>query len=119
MVNRRRPLGVAQENSVATAAQIESFGSAADGNKGMNRVDKSKHLDPQGTRNYKNIRLPFNEFEYARLEHFSAILGDCNDHDSVKYNAFLSISIWKSNLGDHGAAAIARLLSKCDGNRIL
>lgn len=75
MVNRRRPLGVAQENSVATAAQIESFGSAADGNKGMDRVDKSKHLDPQGTRNYKNIRLPFNEFEYARLEHFSAILG--------------------------------------------
>lgn len=46
----------------------------------------------------------------------SAILGECNDHDSVKYNAFQSISVWKSNLGDHGAAAIARLLSKCDGD---
>jgi len=45
----------------------------------------------------------------------SAILGECNDCDAGKYTAFKEIRICNSNIGDEGAIALSRLLSKCDG----
>ncbi len=39
----------------------------------------------------------------------AAILGKCN-HEATKYTAFKEIRIWRSNLGDHGAMAMAQLL---------
>jgi hypothetical protein len=40
----------------------------------------------------------------------AAILGKCNHESATKYTALKEIRIWRSNLGDHGAIAIARLL---------
>lgn len=39
-----------------------------------------------------------------------AILGKCNHETATKYTAFKEIRIWRSNIGDHGAMAIGRLL---------
>ena len=39
-----------------------------------------------------------------------AILGKCNHENATKYTAFKEIRIWRSNIGDHGAMAIGRLL---------
>ncbi len=40
----------------------------------------------------------------------AAILGKCNHEDAAKYTAFKEIRIWRSNIGDHGAMAIGKLL---------
>ncbi len=45
----------------------------------------------------------------------SAILGECNDSNIAKYLGFRDMRILRSNIGDNGATALARLLSKCDG----
>ncbi len=38
-----------------------------------------------------------------------AILGTCDHENKTKYTGFKEIRIWRSNLGDHGAIAMARL----------
>jgi hypothetical protein len=40
----------------------------------------------------------------------AAILGKCNHGETQKYTALKEIRIWRSNLGDHGAMAIAKLM---------
>ena len=75
MVNRRAPLGVSHGTPRTTEEQFNDFAAAADGGKGEGaeavKALKPKHLNPHAKRNYKSIRLPFNEFEYARLDYFS------------------------------------------------
>lgn len=38
-----------------------------------------------------------------------AILGKCDHDNKTKYTSFKEIRIWRSNLGDHGAIAVAQL----------
>jgi len=56
----------------------------------------------------------------------SAILGECEHHgphdttnpsgnSEYKYTAFEDIRIWRSKIGDNGAAALSRLLRRCNG----
>ena len=53
-----------------TAEAIEAFASGADGgNENQDtKVIKPKKLDPNVKRNFKAIRVPFNEYEYSKLE---------------------------------------------------
>jgi hypothetical protein len=68
MVKRREP----QANTIAkrqpTAEQIEAFASAADGGATIEEAETKPTLDPKAKRDYKAIRVPFNEFEYSKLD---------------------------------------------------
>lgn len=66
MVKRRTPKPViGEEISNTTAAKIEAFASGAD--KLPNEIHQNSELDPNASRNFKAIRVPFNEFEYQLL----------------------------------------------------
>ncbi len=38
-------------------------------------MEKQPNLDPRAPRNYKAIRIPFNEYEYERLELLAKLTG--------------------------------------------
>ena len=63
MVKRRQPQAIKPEVS---QEQIEAFASGA---------DKNGMLNPNAKRDYKAIRVPFNEFEYKKLEEFAKKTG--------------------------------------------
>jgi hypothetical protein len=70
MVKRREPASLKKQ---PTNAQIEAFASGADGGDRL-QVDKGK-LNPNAKREYKAIRVPFNEYEYSKLEELAAKTG--------------------------------------------
>jgi hypothetical protein len=66
MVKRRDPQATISK-SQPTQEQIEAFASGADGDVAMTSKTKRK-LDPKAKHDFKAIRVPFNEYEYAILD---------------------------------------------------
>lgn len=54
-----------------TQEQIEAFGDEAESSSAKGGAS----LDPDAARTYKAIRVPFNEYEFQRLEEASAKVG--------------------------------------------
>lgn len=76
MVKRREPQATAAKRE-PTAEQIEAFAAAADGGSvkaSLVSVSKAA-LDPNANRDYKAIRVPFNEFEFSKLEELALLTG--------------------------------------------
>ncbi len=64
MVKRREPASAKRQ---PTPEEIEAFASGAEG--GLKPAPKpGPKLDPDANRDYKGIRVPFNEYEYRKLE---------------------------------------------------
>ncbi len=68
MVKRRKPQANTTAKRQPTAEQIEAFASAADGGTITTGPEAKENLDPKAKRDYKAIRVPFNEFEYSKLD---------------------------------------------------
>ena len=66
MVKKRVP---GTQQTKLTEADIEAFANAADGGQ---QTTQTNELDPNATRTYKSIRLPFNEYEFKKLEELAA-----------------------------------------------
>lgn len=69
MIRRRRPTADPQP----TAEAVEAFAAGADDNPPVPAPDSSPRdetprVDPHAARNFKAIRVPFNAYEYGRLE---------------------------------------------------
>ena len=69
MIRRRRPAAERQP----TAEAVEAFAAGADDNPSVPAAVNSPpadspQVDPHAARNYKAIRVPFNAYEYGRLE---------------------------------------------------
>lgn len=69
MVKRREPASAKKQ---PTAEQIEAFASGADGEA---KIEEKPTLDPNAKREYKAIRVPFNEFEYRKLDEVATKTG--------------------------------------------
>jgi hypothetical protein len=67
MVKRREPQASAASKPQPTPEAIEAFASGADGGT-TPKQDLNVTLDPEANRDYKAIRVPFNEYEYNILE---------------------------------------------------
>jgi len=65
MVKRREPASVKRQ---LTEEEIEAFASGADGGATKPKQEAKPALDPNAKREFKAIRVPFNEFEYSKLE---------------------------------------------------
>lgn len=75
MVKRREPQATAARRE-PTAEQIEAFAAAADGGSVRSAtIAKKAELDPNANRDYKAIRVPFNEYEFAKLEELALLTG--------------------------------------------
>ena len=73
MVKRREPqASVKKEATKPTQEQIDAFAAAADGGsfntKPPSKPKPKKTLDPNANRDFKAIRVPFNEYEFTELE---------------------------------------------------
>ena len=65
MVKRREPkANLSVKKHEPTAEQIEAFASGVDG---TNQKHESIALDPNASRKFKTISLPFNKYEYEEL----------------------------------------------------
>lgn len=72
MPKRREPaLAIKEASNTPTPAQIEAFAAGADGEV----TTQNAILDSDATRDFKAIRLPFNEYEYRQLEEASRRTG--------------------------------------------
>jgi hypothetical protein len=72
MPKRREPaLAIKEAQNTPTPAQIEAFAAGADGEV----TTKNAILDSDASRDFKAIRLPFNEYEYRQLEEASRRTG--------------------------------------------
>ncbi len=65
MVKRRTPQASSPGSRTPSAEEIERFASGADS---PTPATKPKTLDENAPRDFKSIRIPFNEYEYRRLE---------------------------------------------------
>lgn len=65
MVKRREPASVKRQ---PTEEEIEAFACGADGGATKPKQEEKPALDPNAKREFKAIRVPFNEFEYSKLE---------------------------------------------------
>ena len=75
MPKRREPaLAIKEAPNTPTPAQIEAFAAGADGEV----TTQNAILDSDASRDFKAIRLPFNEYEYRQLEEASAVQGVVN-----------------------------------------
>ncbi|MEY4210932.1 MAG: hypothetical protein RLZ92_1313 [Pseudomonadota bacterium] len=69
MVKRREPpVSAANARPQPTAAQIEAFASKADGGAGVLIPEQKLELDQNANRDYKAMRVPFNQYEHEQLE---------------------------------------------------
>ncbi len=78
MVKRRTPKasGVAVATSEPTAEQIEAFAAGVDGGAVAVAVPaKTPEPDIDANRDYKAMRVPFNEYEYQQLVKGAALSG--------------------------------------------
>ena len=72
MPKRREPaLAIKEAPNTPTPAQIEAFAAGADGEV----TAQNAILDSDASRDFKAIRLPFNEYEYRQLEEASRRTG--------------------------------------------
>ena len=72
MPKRREPaLAIKEATNTPTPAQIEAFAAGADGEV----TTQNAILDSDASRDFKAIRLPFNEYEYRQLEEASRRTG--------------------------------------------
>ena len=72
MPKRREPaLAIKEAPNNPTPAQIEAFAAGADGEV----TTQNAILDSDASRDFKAIRLPFNEYEYRQLEEASRRTG--------------------------------------------
>lgn len=72
MPKRREPaLAIKEAPNTPTPAQIEAFAAGADGEV----TTQNTILDSDASRDFKAIRLPFNEYEYRQLEEASRRTG--------------------------------------------
>lgn len=65
MVKRREPASTKRE---PTQEEIEAFASGADGGDTKLKQEEKATLNPNAKREFKAIRVPFNEFEYSKLD---------------------------------------------------
>lgn len=70
MPKRREPALAKDAQNTPTPAQIEAFAAGADSDAVVKNI-----LDSEANRDYKAIRLPFNEYEYRQLEEASRRTG--------------------------------------------
>ena len=63
MIRRRLPAG-----HWPTVEEVEAFAAGAENGQPPAVVSDGPRSDPHAARNYKAIRVPFNAYEYARLE---------------------------------------------------
>lgn len=76
MVKRRTPLAIAaQDRPEPTPEQIEAFASGVDGVKKPPVTEPIATIDPRAKRDFKGIRVPFNEYEYNMLEKLASKTG--------------------------------------------
>lgn len=68
MPKRREP----RIQTEPTPEQVEAFALGADS---LDEQSKKEELDPSAIRDFKAIRVPFNEYEYKRLEEGSRKTG--------------------------------------------
>ncbi len=74
MVKRREPTTLTKLHP--TQEQIEAFASAADGGTFPARQEEGKKiLKTNANRDYKAIRVPFNEYEFSKLEELAIKTG--------------------------------------------
>ncbi len=72
MVKRREPASVKRK---PTIEEIEAFASGADC-ESVQQKQKGENLsDPNAKRKYKAIRVPFNEYEYLKLQEAASKTG--------------------------------------------
>jgi hypothetical protein len=76
MVKRREPKASALNlvNTQPTQEQIEAFAAAAEGGSQSVKI-KEPGPDPSAIRNYKAMRVPFNQYEFEQLEVASKLSG--------------------------------------------
>lgn len=76
MVKRREPRASALNlvNTQPTQEQIEAFAAAAEGGSQSIQI-KEPGPDPSAIRNYKAMRVPFNQYEFEQLEVASKLSG--------------------------------------------
>lgn len=72
MVKRREPASAKRQ---PTEEEIEAFASGADSESAKKKQEEKKPLDPNAKREHKAIRVPFNEYEYLKLQEASAKTG--------------------------------------------
>lgn len=73
MVKRREPQASPAKRE-PTAEEVEAFAAAAEGGSASKKVAKPA-LDPNANRDFKSIRVPFNEYEYSKLEEVATKTG--------------------------------------------
>lgn len=72
MVKRREPRALSEPKREPTAEEIEAFAAAADGA----QYEASKpQPNARAKRDYKAIRVPFNEYEFEKLEELAKKTG--------------------------------------------
>ena len=76
MVKRREPKASTLNlvNTQPTQEQIEAFAAAAEGGS-QSTLIKEPGPDPSAIRNYKAMRVPFNQYEFEQLEVGSKLSG--------------------------------------------
>jgi hypothetical protein len=76
MVKRREPKASTLNlvNTQPTQEQIEAFAAAAEGGSQSIQI-KEPGPDPSAIRNYKAMRVPFNQYEFEQLEVASKLSG--------------------------------------------
>jgi hypothetical protein len=72
MVKRREPPSARPQ---PTEQEIEAFAAGAEGGTLPAQNPEKPLLDPHANRDYKGIRVPFNEYEYRKLEWVSTKTG--------------------------------------------
>jgi len=79
MVKRREPKASALNlvNKQPTQEQVEAFAAAAEGRGGGSQSVKIKEPgpNPSAIRDYKAMRVPFNQYEFEQLEMASKLSG--------------------------------------------
>ncbi|MGP5191897.1 hypothetical protein [Vreelandella alkaliphila] len=71
MVKRRAP----RTHQQPTPEQIEAFAAGVDGGSSPPASQEKEALDPDAKRDFKAIRVPFNEYEYRQLEALAKATG--------------------------------------------
>jgi len=75
MVKRREPRALSSiAKQQPSPEQVEAFAAAADGGSSP-QPEPEPVLDPNAKRDYKAIRVPFNEYEFAQLEELAKRTG--------------------------------------------
>ena len=77
MVKRREPKASTLNlvTKQPTPEQIEAFAAAAEGRGGENLSTQIKEPSPNAIRDYKAMRVPYNQYEFEQLELASQLSG--------------------------------------------